>query len=238
MDGTKRVTGHAVSGIRALALAACTLTVLAWTLDASALTSIGASSFSATATKITFEDLPGDNSDIPAGYAAGSGIASFQGATESEVYADYGATLPVNATAAGLGAVGATWGCSGTCGTGFTLSVPRQRVGMYLSSNVPLSMQVSAYRGALLLGSVTPSFAADQIGFVGFEDAGGIDRIAISDNSADPGSINQLDNILLEDIGGQIAAPSDIPTLSQWSIITLCGALALVTAFRLRRRRN
>src|SRR5262249_50092670 len=144
-------TRHATSASRLLAIAACMVAGFAWTPQAAALTSIGVGSFSASATKITFEDLPGDNSDIPAGYASSSGIASFQGATESEVYADYGSTLPINATAAGLGAIGATWGCDGTCGTGFTLSAPRARVGMFLSSNVPVTVQVSAFRSGVLL---------------------------------------------------------------------------------------
>jgi hypothetical protein len=234
MHATTRRTRFA---LRSVAVTTCALASLAWTLQASALTTVGSGAFSASATKITFEDLPGDNSDIPAGYASSSGIASFQGATESEVYADYGAVLPVNATAAGLGAVGATWGCDATCGTGFTLSAPKGRVGMFLSSNSPMTVQVSAYRSGVLLGSQTFNFPADQIGFVGFEDAGGIDRIAIGENTADPGSINQLDNILLENLSGQGAAPAtDIPTLSQWGMILLCAALVLTTAFALRRR--
>jgi hypothetical protein len=204
-----------------------------------ALTSIGQGAFSASATKITFENLPGDNSDIPPGYASAQGIASFQGATESEVYADYGATLPGVAAGAGLGLVGATWGCTGTCGTGFTLSSPKNKVGMFLSSNVPMTTVITALRGGVPLGSVTPSSPADTVFFVGFQDPIGIDQITIGDNTADPDSINQLDNILLENTG---AGPGNtsvtpIPTLSQWGMIALCVLLGSAAIGVLWRRR-
>ena len=188
--------------------------------------------------------MPGDNSDIPPGFASGLGIASFEGATESEVYSDYSTALVNAATAAGLGNVGATWGCDGTCGTGFTLSTAKIQVGMFLSSNVPITVQVTALRNGVSLGSVTPSFASDTIGFVGFQDPGGIDQILIGDNTANPGSINQLDNILLENPGrggggggATISAPTQVPTLSQWALIVLSGLLAAAAVFALRWRR-
>jgi hypothetical protein len=152
-------------------------------------------------------------------------------------YADYGSALPLAATAAGLGNIGATWGCTGTCGTGFTLSSAKLRVGLYLSSNVDITVQVSAYRSGVLLGSQTPSIASDVIGFVGFEDAGGIDRIVIGDNTLCVDCIHQLDNVIFEDAGtGNQLAP--IPTLSAWGAIVLSGLLALATVFALRRQRR
>ena len=235
MDSTT-LRGVGSCGWRSLLAGICAIAGLTWAAPAPALTFIGPGSFSPSATKITFEDLPGDNSDIPAGYASSSGIASFQGATESEVYADYGSTLATNATTAGLGNVGATWGCDGTCGTGFTLNAPRARVGMFLSSNVDITVQVSAFRGGVLLGSQTPSFAADEIGFVGFEDPAGIDRIVIGNNTLCTGCIHQLDNILFENVTSAPAGVAAVPTLSQWGLIALAGLLALATIFTLRRR--
>lgn len=162
---------------------------------------------------------------------------SWDGFTESQTYTSYGSTLPINATAAGLGNIGATWGCDATCGTGFTLSSARTRVGFFLSSNVPITVQISAFRGGLLLGSVTPSFAADQIGFLGLDDPAGIDRIAIGENTADPGSINQLDNVMFENAVAAAQATA-VATLSQWGMLALSGLLALATVFALRRRRH
>ena len=230
----------ATAGWRLLIACLCSTIALAWATQASALTSITQGAFSAGATKITFESLPGDNSDIPPGFASGLGIASFEGATESEVYSDYSTALVNAAIAAGLGNVGATWGCAGTCGTGFTLTTAKNKVGMFLSSNVPLTVQITVLRAGVSLGSVTPSFAADTIGFVGFQDEGGIDQIIIGDNTADPGSINQLDNILLENAAGAgatVSAPTQVPTLSQWALIVLGGLLAATAVFALRWRR-
>jgi len=233
MNSTAR---PATAAWRLLIACVCSFTAFIWATQASALTSIGQGAFSASATKITFESLPGDNSDIPPGFASGQGIASFQGATESEVYADYGALLPIAATAAGLGNIGATWGCSGTCGTGFTLSSAKNKVGMFLSSDVDITVQVTALKNGVPLGSVTPSFAANTIGFVGFQDPGGIDQIVIGDNTADLGSINQLDNILLENTGAGPVSVTPVPTMSQGALIALSGLLALAAVFALRRR--
>jgi len=236
-------TGEASRAIprwRPLLAGACAVAGLALTTQAAALTSIGQGAFSASATKITFEDLPGDNSDIPPGYASAQGIASFQGATESEVYADYGPVLPGVAAAAGLGLIGATWGCDATCGTGFTLSSAKNQVGMFLSSNSPMTVQVTALRNGVSLGSVTPSFAAETVGFVGFQDPGGIDQIIIGENTADVGSINQLDNLLFENTGAgpRSGSVTQVPTLSQWGMIALFALLSLVAIFVLRRRRQ
>lgn len=237
MNATTQTANSSDSRRRSLITGMCAIAAFALATQASALTSIGQGAFSPTATKITFEDLPGDNSDIPAGYASGVGVSSWDGFTESEVYADYGPTLPINATAAGLGNVGATWDCDATCGTGFTLNAPRTRVGFFLSSNVPITTQVSAFRGGVLLGSVTPSFATNEIGFVGLEDPAGIDRIAIGANTADPGSINQLDNVMFENA---VAGPqaTAVPTISQWAMMMLSGLLASAALFALRRRRH
>jgi hypothetical protein len=125
----------------------------------------------------------------------------------------------------------ATWGCTGTCGTGFILSSAKLRVGLYLSSNVNITVQVSAYKNGVLLGSQTPNIASNVIGFAGFEDAGGIDQIVIGNNTLCPDCIHQMDNVLFENS----IAGNPIPTLSQWGTMVLCGLLVLV-GFALRRR--
>jgi len=231
MDLTTRSANRATSGLRSLIAGTCTAAALAIGTQALALTNIGPGAFSGSATTLTFESLPGDNADI-----ASFGGVTFNGATESEVYSDYSTQLVNNAIAAGLGNVGATWGCDGTCGTGFTLPSARSRVGAFLSSNVDITVQVSAFRNGVLLGSQVLNASADQIGFVGFEDANGIDQLVIGDNTSCTGCIHQLDNVMLEDAGGAASAP--IPTLSQWGMIILTSLLALAAVFSLRRRRR
>ncbi len=221
---------HAGSRWQSLVAGIVAAAALAVAPPAAAFTTVGPGAFSSGTTKITFEDLPGDNSNIPAGYGSAQGIASFSANTQSEKYSDYGSTLATNAIAAGLGSIAATWGGGGSYGTGFSLSGPRQRVGMYLSSNVDITVQVSAYRGATLLGSQTQTFAPDAIAFFGFEDPAGIDRIVIGDNTQCVGCIHQLDNILLD--GGAAA----VPTLSEWGIVGLSGLFVLVVVVSQRRR--
>ena len=236
MTQSARREGNRVSAWRSLIVGTCAAAALAIAAPASALTTIGAGAFSPGATTITFEDLPGDNSDLPAGYGAGSGV-SFTAGTESEVYADYGSSLVTAATTAGLGAVGATWGCSGGCGTGFSLSSARQRVGAYLSSNVNITVQVTALRGGVSLGSQTLNLTADQIGFAGFEDPNGIDQIVIGDNTLCTGCIHQLDNVMFENASVTPSAGIAVPTLSQWATAMLAGLLVLASALVLRKRR-
>lgn len=227
-------TGRAGSAMRSLMGGICAAAALAFAAPVSALTVVGPGVFSGAATTVTFEDQPG-SIPLPPGYGSGVGV-SFSATTESEPYGDYGGTLVAAATAAGLGNIAATWGCTGTCGTGFSLASPQIRVGMYLSSNVNITVSVSAYKGAVLLGSTTLVTAPNVIGFVGLEDAGGIDRIVIGNNTDCPGCIHQLDNVKFEGLaapGGVVA----VPTLSQWSLIILAALLAwgAVVALRLRR---
>jgi hypothetical protein len=231
MNLTTRSTRRATSGLRSLIAGICTAAALAIATQAAALTNIGAGAFSGSATTLTFESLPGDGSTVTS-----FGGVSFQGATESDLYTDYGPNLANAATSAGLGNVGATWGCNGSCGTGFTLPSARNRVGAFLSSNVDITVQVDAYRSGVLLGSQTLSIAADQIGFVGFEDANGIDQLVIGDNTDCTGCIHQLDNVKFENAGA--VAVASIPTMSQWGMITLASLLALGAVFALRRRRQ
>src|SRR5438034_7982822 len=101
-------TDRATAGLRFLIAGIGAAAVLAFATQAAALINVGPGAFSGAATTVTFEDLPGDNSNLPAGYGSGSGFA-FSAGTESEVYSDYSAALVTAATAAGLGNVGATW---------------------------------------------------------------------------------------------------------------------------------
>ena len=137
------------------------------------------------------------------------------------------------ASLAGLGAVATTWGCTGTCGTGFTLATAQNLVGMYISSNVDILVTVSAFRSGGLLGSQTVSPPANQIQFVGFADPAGIDQIVIGNNTLCPDCIHQLDNIKFENF-----AAVTVPTLSQSRLAILSGLLALGTVLALRRRRR
>lgn len=238
MNLKTRSTNRAAFGLRLLIGGVCTAAALAFATQASALTSIGPGAFSGTATTLTFEDLPGDGSPLPAGYGSGSGVAMSAG-TESELYTNYGATLATAATTAGLGNVGATFGCSGACGTGFSLTSAQTRVGFYLSSNVDITnVQVSAFKSGVLLGSQTLSVSANEIGFAGFEDAGGIDQIVIGDNTGCTGCVHQVDNVVFESAGVAPVAAIAVPTMSQWGTIILSGLLAMGAVITLRRRRQ
>ena len=150
-----------------------------------------------------------------------------------QLYSDYGPTLVAAAGLAGLGTVATTWGCTGTCGTGFTLPGPENLVGMYISSNVDITVTVSAFRSGGLLGSQTVSPVANQIQFVGFADPAGIDQIVIGNNTLCVDCIHQLENIKFENFAGVA-----VPTLSQWRLAILSGLLALGTGLALRRRRR
>lgn len=170
-----------------------------FTPASAALVSVGQSAFSAGATVVTFEDLPGNTAIVPAGYGSGVGLALSTN-TRSLEYSGYGSTLAMAATTASLGAMAATWGVNGARGTGFSLATAQDLVGFSISSNVDITDTViSAYLGSTLLGSQTVSFAADTIGFVGFEDLAGIDRIVIGNSTNCMGNcIHQLDNVTFE----------------------------------------
>lgn len=227
-----RPTSPTLSKWRTLVAGTCAATVLAFATQASALTSVGAGAFSGSATTLTFEGLP-DGVALPPGY----GGVSFTAGTLSEFYASYGSPLDTNAASAGLGSVAGTFGGTGSYGTGFSLPGAQARVGMYLSSNVPIvNVPVSAYRNGVLLGTFTFSSADDQIGFIGLEDAGGIDQIVIGNNTDCPSCIHQMDNVMFEGAAAGAAAPKPVPSLSQWGVILLSVLLALGTVVALRRR--
>jgi hypothetical protein len=233
MNLRTKSTNRTSSRLRSLIAGVCAAAALAIATQAAALTSIGPGAFSISATTLTFEDLPGDNSALPT-YRG----VTLNGGAIQERYADYGSTLASVATTAGLGNVATTFGCNGACGTGFTLPSPEIRVGMYLSSNVDITgVVISAYKGGVLLGSQTAGVAADAIVFVGLEDAGGIDRIVIGNNTSCTGCIHQLDNIKFEGTAVPTASV-EIPTVSHWSLIVLSGLLVLGTVVMLRRRRH
>lgn len=234
MNRRASLINRGASELRFLIAGLCAAAAFTFTSQAFALTSIGPGAFTGAATTLTFESLPGDNSTFTT-----FGGVTFQGATESELYSDYGSALPTAATAAGLGNIGATWGCNEgtgpTCGSGFTLPSARVRVGAFLSSNVDISVQVSAFRSGVLLGSQTLVVAADVIGFVGFDDPNGIDRIVIGDNTLCPACIHQLDNVMFETPVAAVASAA-VPTMSQWGVIILAGLLTLGAAVTLRGR--
>ena len=217
----------------AVALALCAGTVTAF--EAAALTAIPSSSFSPSATRITFEDLGASAGNLlPAGYGSGSGV-SFTAGTYVYGYSVYGSTLANVANAAGLGSLAGTFGCDQSCGTGFGLATPQQRVGVFLSSNVPVvNVPVSAYRGATLLGTTLFNSAADTIGFVGFEDAGGIDRIAIGDNASCSGCVHQMDDVLFENLVARVASVP-VPATSREALAALAALIVLAAAFASRR---
>ena len=161
-----------------------------------ALVSVNQSAFSGAATVVNFENLPGNGGAVPGGYGAGVGL-SLSAGTRSYTYNAYG----MSGVAAGLGNTAATWGGSGTLGTGFSLATAYDLVGFTISSNVDIQTVVSAYLGNTLLGSQTVSAAARQFLFVGFQDMGGIDRIVFGDNSRCGGCVHQLDNVTFEQAG-------------------------------------
>jgi hypothetical protein len=226
-----RPTSPTLSKWRTLVASTCAATVLAFATQASALTSVGAGAFSGSATTLTFEGLPNDVA-LPPGY----GGVSFTAGTISEFYASYGSPLDTNAASAGLGSVAGTFGGNGSYGTGFSLPAAQARVGMYLSSNVSINVPVSAYRNGVLLGTLPFSSADDQIGFVGLEDAGGIDQIVIGNNTDCSSCIHQMDNVMFEGAAARAAASKPVPSLSQWGVTLLSVLLALGAVVALRRR--
>lgn len=234
MNLNGRSTNHPNSGWRSLIAGVCTVAAFAMATQATAqLTTIGPGAFSSAATTLTFEDLPVNGTPVPPGY---SSSVTFSANTSSQTYVSYGTTLATAATLAGLGNVGVSWGCTGTCGTGFSLTTDQIRVGVYLSSNVPISVQVDAYRDSVLLGSQILVVAGDQIGFVGFQDPGGIDQIVIGNNTICDSCVHVLDNVIFEALAAPPGPVAPIPTLSQWGLIMLSSFLALAAVFSLRRR--
>jgi hypothetical protein len=193
-------------------LAILSVGLLAGPIAANALTTVGVDAFSGTATVLTFEDVPGQNSFLPAGYGSGSGV-SFSAGTYAYDYSLYGAALAAAAATAGLGSTAATFGCNDNCGMGFTLSSAQSQVGFYISSNVAIIDNIfSAYLGGTFLGSYTANLASNTIGFVGFQDLGGIDRIVIGDSgNCGGGCIHQLDNLMFESV--QVPEPGTLALL-------------------------
>ncbi len=187
--------------------------VLAETASASPVL-IGVGAFSGTETTITFEDTAGNFSGLPAGYGSGSGI-SFSANTLSAGYSGYGGTLQAAAASAGLGAIAGTYGCLGSCGSGFSFAQDQTRVGFYFSSNVAVGNDlVQVLRDGNILGSFTIAAAANQIGFIGFEDAGGIDQIIIpGPDHTCYGCIYQIDNIKFE-TASSVPEPASLALLS------------------------
>ncbi len=228
MDGKSRTTNRASFGLRSLIAGVCTAAAIGFAAQCSALTFVGPAAF-AGITPLTFEDLPAANDNAPIAVYHG---VTFHGGTIQQLYADYGGGLVAAALTAGLGNNAATFGCMGTCGTGFTLPGAQPLVGFYLSSNVAItSVPISAYRSGVLLGTQLITVAADQIGFAGFADPGGIDQIVIGDNASCTGCIHQLDNVLFAP-----ASLAAVPTMSQWGLIMLSGLVALGAVFARRRR--
>ena len=177
-----------------------------------ALVSIGEGAFSGSQTILDFEDTLGGTALLPAGYGSSSGV-TFSSTTRSFAYSDYLApsggepTLSSVATLAGLGDLAATWGGdNGTYGTGFNLTASQTRVGFYVSSNTQINTTIYALLNGVILGSELISLAPSEIGFVGFEDATGIDQIIIGDNTSCPSCIHQLDNVMFESAVAPIPA--------------------------------
>jgi hypothetical protein len=172
--------------------------ILIFSTQASAtLVNVGVDAFSGSSTVLDFEDTIGNAVNLTPGYGSSSGV-TFTATTRSYAYSGYGTTLTTNAATAGLGDRAATWGGTGAYGTGFSLTDAQTLVGMYISSNVRISTTVSAFLGGSLLGSQLVTVAGNEIGFVGFEDFSGIDRIAIGSNTLCPSCIHQLDNVMFE----------------------------------------
>ncbi len=192
-----------------------------------ALTTVGAGAFSPTDTKLTFEVQTVDNAPISM-YVG----VTFHGPTSAQKYSSYSPELVTAASTAGLGQWGASWGCEGDCGTGFTLPALSPRVGLYFSSNVDIEVTIYAYRRGALLGSQTVSAAHDTIGFAGFADPTGIDQIVMGDNTSCTGCIQVMDNIMFVSAGS-----TAVPTMSEWGLAVTASLLAAGAALALRRRR-
>lgn len=181
--------------LKSVAVALVATASLALAAPASAaLITVGQSAFTTGVTTVTFEDLPG--SGYAGAYGAANGLV-LSAKTAGLGYTEYGAALAKAAIDAGLGSTAATWGSFGNYGTGFSFTSAHELVGFYMSSNVNiLNTVVSAYLGNTLLGSTTVNVAANAIGFVGFKNAGGIDRIVIGNNQSYAGFVHQLDNVM------------------------------------------
>jgi hypothetical protein len=230
-----RSTDRGRCGLRILIGSICVVASLLGATQASAqLTFVPAGAFSSSATTLTFENQTVDGTPI----TIYKGV-SFQGGTESQTYETYGSALVDAAANAGLGNWGGSFGCNGGCGTGFTLPTPYKLVGVFLSSDVDISVTVSAFKGGSLLGSQTLSIPTSTIGFAGFQDPAGIDQIVIGDNTDCSNCIHLVDNVMFE--GATNAAPVTaqlVPTLSQWALVVLCGLLLLSAGFVLGRERS
>jgi hypothetical protein len=186
-----------------ISAAICTIGLLMASNASAALIALTEADFLGVSVVADFEDLSG-NGFFPVGYGSASGL-TFSSDTLPMDYSSYGTVLANNATAAGMGNTAATWGCTASCGTGFSMSLTDHadnddatKVGFYISSNRSLSTSISAFRDGVLLGSEIYNFARDVIGFVGLFDASGIDSIVIGNNTLCDGCIHQLDNIMLD----------------------------------------
>jgi len=104
-----------IHGLRWLLAAAAALALA--TQACAQLTTVGPGAFSASATTLTFENLAGSDSAPLPTYQG----VTLNGGTIVQLYSDYSPALVTAAALAGLGSVATTWGCTATCGTGFTL---------------------------------------------------------------------------------------------------------------------